>query len=104
MPVDKVIEDVQGGIAQAQRFLAAFGETVNTLAGGDVDVNANPVGGGIADTVTSTLDNVAKAAQLRRMLPWVFVAGGMLLGRPVLGIALAIVVHLAGQSSTAKAP
>lgn len=106
MPVPKVLEDASGIATRAQEFLASLTNTIETIGGAGRDVNARPVdsSGGLLDDAESALGNLQKAAQLRQLLPWVFVAGGVLLGKPVLGIALGIVVHLAGSNPAPATP
>lgn len=99
--VPQVLSEIQEGLSQAAQVLGEITETINAVSGAPRDVNAQPITPqGVAGAVSDTLQNVRRAGELRQMLPFVFVAGGFLLGKPILGIALAVVVHLAGKDAT----
>lgn len=110
MPVPKVpqlLEDVRQGLSKAADVLGELTETIDAVSGAPRDVNNNPLdaSGNILDQAREAVQDVHKAAQLRQMLPWVFVAGGFLLGKPLLGIALGLVVAYAGEDlAPAPAP
>jgi hypothetical protein len=51
----------------------------------------------LAGSINATLTDVRHAAQLKQMLPFVILAVGFLVGRPLIGIGAAVVVWAVGQ-------
>lgn len=53
----------------------------------------------IAGSINATLSDVHRAAQLKQMLPFVVLAIGFLIGRPLIGLGAAVVVWAVGQDT-----
>ncbi len=105
MPVN-LVQQIQEGASDLAGDLANIAADLGQVNGAVVDVNRQAVPGtgggtpGLADQVKSALADVNKAAQLKDLLPVVIAVIGILAGRAVLGIILAVLVYYYGQPRT----
>ena len=110
MPVP-LVQQIQEGAADLANELATIAAELGQVNGAVADVNRKPVPGtgtpgtqpGILDQVKGALSDVNKAAQLKDLLPVVIAVVGILTGRAVLGIILAVLVYYYGQPKPAPA-
>jgi len=80
--------------------LAELGGALTTVDRAPQDVNHQPVTPqGLLDQLKGAATDVHKAAQLKELLPVVIAVVGILVGKPVLGIALAVIVYYYTQSA-----
>ena|SRR5256885_11111390 len=105
MPVP-LVQQVSSVVEDAQAALANIGNTLAQLNGAPRDVNQAPATGSGTDLfagVKGVLGDVHNAAQLKELLPVVIAVVGILVGRAVLGILLAVLVYYYGQPAAKPA-
>lgn len=106
MPVP-LVQQISGVVQDAQQALANIGDTLNSLNGAPRDVNQQPAStggpGSLLSGAKSVLGDVHNAAQLKELLPVVIAVIGILAGKAVLGILLAVLVYYYGQPAASPA-
>lgn len=104
MPVP-LVQQVTNAVQDAQQALAQIGDTLAQLNGAPKDVNQAPTTSStdLLAGVRGVLGDVHHAAQLKELLPVAIAVIGILTGRAVLGILLAVLVYYYGQPAAAPA-
>lgn len=107
MPVP-LVQQIQQGAADVAQAAADIATALAQVNGAPVDVNKRPVSssGGLGDLVAGVrgaLGDVHNAAQLKELLPVAIAVIGILTGRAVLGLVLAVLVYSYGQPAAPPA-
>jgi hypothetical protein len=102
MPMDMVsppLEEVQSVVNKAADWLAALTAQLDLGQNTPHDVNDIPIVG----QLQGALGDVHKAATLKEYLPLAIVGVGVVIGRPWVGLGVAVLLYLAGQDKPAPA-
>jgi hypothetical protein len=97
--IPPVLEDVATAANKAADWLAALTRQLDQEQNAPHDINDVPI---IGD-VRSALEDVHRAAQLKDYIPLAIIGVCVLVGRPWIGLVVAVLVYMAGQEKPAPA-